>query len=91
MAPALLSYIPRYLGVMLVNYRKPQPASVAAATPSEANAIGPQRQGMKRAASFAGTNGTDTKPAESKEVPEVALMYNKHVVPDWLFRRGGRI
>jgi inositol-hexakisphosphate kinase len=27
----------------------------------------------------------------NQEVPEVALIYNKHVVPDWLFRRGGRI
>lgn len=46
---------------------------------------------MKRASSFAGTNAQEVKTVESKEVPEVALMYNKHVVPDWLFRRGGRI
>jgi inositol-hexakisphosphate kinase len=78
---------------MLVNYRRPRRATIEE-TPANGLVEGlARRQSMKRAASFAGTDGQELKRAETcnQEVPEVALMYNKHVVPDWLFRRGGRI
>lgn len=33
----------------------------------------------------------ENRPQHTHEVPEVALVNNKHVVPDWLFARGGRM
>jgi inositol-hexakisphosphate kinase len=33
----------------------------------------------------------ESHPQHHHEVPEVALVNNKHVVPDWLFARGGRM
>jgi inositol-hexakisphosphate kinase len=95
MAPALLSYIPRYLGVMLVNYRKPRPNESSDEQFEGQKSVrnGQPRQPMQRAASYAGHVDQQSKQQEdaNQEVPEVALMYNKHVVPDWLFKRGGRI
>lgn len=64
LAPALLAYIPRYLGVLLVNYRRPH---------QDGQAIAPKPSNPER------------------EIPEVALNHNQHIVPEWLFQKGGRV
>lgn len=90
-APPLLGFIPRYLGVMLVSYRR---VPKALAKPQV-----PVNDGDKRLAPIdipgAVSNGnqqyaeelpTDTDEAE---MLEVALDYNRHIIPEWLLR-GGR-
>lgn len=81
---------------MLVNYRRPRYTD----TPEEHLADEttpddhPKRNAFQRSASYTGppaNNFHRRDSAASQDVPEVALMYNKHVVPDWLFRRGGRL
>ena len=92
LAPALLAFIPKYLGVMLVNYRRQLRASTpGSATPLDTSSLspagsnpptpggtGPQRLPLHRSLSAI--------PVENIEVPEVSLDWNRHVVPDWLFR-----
>lgn len=67
LAPALLAYIPRYLGVLLVNYRRPH---------QDGQAIAPK---------------PSSSSANDREIPEVALNHNQHIVPEWLFQKGGRV
>ncbi|KAI9637748.1 uncharacterized protein MKK02DRAFT_22466 [Dioszegia hungarica] len=94
LAPALLAFIPRYLGVMLVNYRKHRlptdddgagtpadPDSPAMTSPDPSAPPTPaSRPHLQKSASMATYREADV------EVPEVSLDWNRHVVPDWLFR-----
>ncbi|GMK54116.1 hypothetical protein CspeluHIS016_0107020 [Cutaneotrichosporon spelunceum] len=89
LAPGLLPYVPRYLGVMLVNYRR------------KVDTEGSQTPGTEReltlspAISHPGTPCPRSQTGRSEaaisdiEVPEVQLDVNRHVVPDWLFRSTG--
>jgi len=84
-APPLLGFIPRYLGVMLVSYRRvpkppqspPDGAKQLGSVPISVPAVTLQRTGEVP---------TDTDEAE---MPEVALDCNRHIIPEWLLR-GGR-
>lgn len=90
LAPALLPFIPRYLGVMLVNYRRHvRTGTDGSATPA-----------AERDLTLSPINSHPPTPAhradmqlrspdfidDVAEVPEVSLDFNRHVVPDWLFR-----
>lgn len=106
-APPLLDFIPRYLGVMLVSYRRvpkssgTSPLLQSALPPSLANGPHSPRPILHKAASDSPRSSpsgalldpqeqhpgdTDTEEAE---LPEVALDYNRHIIPQWLLR-GGR-
>ncbi|KAI0773993.1 hypothetical protein C8Q74DRAFT_1419063 [Fomes fomentarius] len=106
-APPLLDFIPRYLGVMLVSYRRvPKSSSTSpllqsALPQSLANGPRSPRPILHKAASDSPRSSpsgglldpqeqhpgdTDTEEAE---LPEVALDYNRHIIPQWLLR-GGR-
>jgi inositol-hexakisphosphate 5-kinase len=88
----LLGFIPRYLGVMLVNYRRvprllengsnesarPPLYKSATDTPKSTHRLLPEDE----------EQGGDTDVAEA-EMPEVALNCNRHIIPDWVFS-GGR-
>jgi len=98
LAPALLAYIPRYLGVMLVNYRRAMRApSASALTPTDSRGHTPlpsnpptpssTRPGLQKAQSGPVHMGTQDVGIE---IPEVSLDFNRHVVPDWLFRSTSR-
>ncbi|WVQ99083.1 hypothetical protein IAU59_006215 [Kwoniella sp. CBS 9459] len=110
LAPALLAFIPRYLGVMLVNYRRqlrvPTEGTAtpldsptgpngghAMASPSVSHPSTPGIPGsrpMLHATSTAlSVHSTQSMPV-GIEVPEVSLDFNRHVVPDWLFRKDDR-
>ncbi|EKM59468.1 uncharacterized protein PHACADRAFT_205682 [Phanerochaete carnosa HHB-10118-sp] len=98
-APPLLDFIPRYLGVMLVSYRR-VPRAVGS-PPKESMASHLHRPSFPKSASGALTimpkqgrgNGsgdeydqgeaTDTGEAE---LPEVVLDRNRHIVPEWMLR-----
>jgi inositol-hexakisphosphate kinase len=90
-APPLLGFIPRYLGVMLVNYRRVPRSLLADASHADA----PARPAFGRAAtdepkvsatlSIPGTP-PHTEDEEPAEMPEVVLDCNRHIVPQWLLR-----
>ena len=94
LAPDLLAFIPRYLGVMLVNYRKQlrlgtggtcTPANGSAQSPTESHPSTPGRPPLHKSMSSAlPSSGVGV------EIPEVSLDWNRHVVPDWLFRDANR-
>ena len=97
-APPLLDFIPRYLGVMLVSYRRvPKSSSVSPQIPSATKPLGiasdsavPRPILLKSASDHprstpfrAAQEGGDTD-VEEAELPEVALDYNRHIIPHWL-------
>jgi inositol-hexakisphosphate kinase len=102
LAPALLAFIPRYLGVMLVNYRRamrapsasiPTPTDSPGLTPLPSNPPTPSsssRPGLTKAQSGPVNLGHSHDQAVGIEIPEVSLDFNRHVVPDWLFRSTSR-
>ncbi|KAF8901656.1 hypothetical protein CPB84DRAFT_1679584 [Gymnopilus junonius] len=92
-APPLLGFIPRYLGVMLVSYRRvPKDAKDGRATnsgfsmrhPMAHVKASPQRQIVR--AKEPGPHAGDTDDAE---MPEVVLDRNRHIIPEWILN-GGR-
>ncbi|KAJ7068014.1 hypothetical protein C8F01DRAFT_1049813 [Mycena amicta] len=89
-APPLLGYIPRYLGVMLVTYRRvtKAPASPTAThdgarLPLYINGTQQCSHDEDTAIVEADHGDTDT---DSAEMPEVALDHNRHIIPEWLLR-----
>ncbi|KAF8974655.1 hypothetical protein BDZ97DRAFT_1935453 [Flammula alnicola] len=102
-APPLLGFIPRYLGVMLVSYRRVPKASNAA----QHNSVTPQlgRRSIPHGASR--DTIQPSSPAgevvgqplfeeelvaadtDEAEMPEVVLDRNRHIIPEWMLR-GGR-
>ncbi|KAJ7774243.1 hypothetical protein DFH07DRAFT_123053 [Mycena maculata] len=97
-APPLLGYIPRYLGVMLVTYRRvPKPPS----SPSSGNELTrptrpPYRKGatddpqshsecitIHEAGVCEQDDPVDTDTDEA-EMPEVLLDRNRHIIPQWM-------
>ena len=102
-APPLLDFIPRYLGVMLVSYRRvPKSSQLATRSINSAAAL------LEGRPSLVHTSTADTiKPAPSSfshescssvfeestdndaEMPEVVLDRNRHIIPEWMLH-GGR-
>ncbi|KAI0637893.1 SAICAR synthase-like protein [Trametes polyzona] len=104
-APPLLEFIPRYLGVMLVSYRRvPKSSSVSPkmSTAEKPHALNDdpkvRRPVLPKAASdsakpkASGGHSDSQEPGrgdtdvEEAELPEVALDYNRHIIPQWLLR-----
>ena len=78
-APPLLGFIPRYLGVMLVSYRRvPKPPQS-----SPVDTVPPTMNHDQKTSEDVPTYTDET------EMPEVALDCNRHIIPEWLLR-GGR-
>ena len=105
LAPALLAFIPRYLGVMLVNYRRamrapstgvPTPVNSPGPTPLPSHPPTPKvhpsnRPGLHKSQTGPVHSGHhDQSQSVGIEIPEVSLDFNRHVVPDWLFRSTSR-
>lgn len=105
-APPLLEFIPRYLGVMLVSYRKvprvtalqnakpsvfadskpiPRPPLHKAATDLPSHTAFRRHPSQDRHSDPDAVDETDTGEAE---LPEVALAYNRHIIPEWLLHSG---
>jgi inositol-hexakisphosphate kinase len=80
-APPLLGFIPRYLGVMLVNYRRvPQDADAAEPNADVDAAAAPTRPPLVHSMT------DQPRASPSREMPEVALDINRHIVPPWLLQ-----
>ncbi|KAI0370188.1 SAICAR synthase-like protein [Pilatotrama ljubarskyi] len=100
-APPLLEFIPRYLGVMLVSYRKvPKSSSVSPKmSTKEPHALGEDSKARRpilpksasdtaRPPSHSASpeRGAGDTDVEEAELPEVALDYNRHIIPQWMLR-----
>jgi hypothetical protein len=98
-APPLLSFIPRYLGVMLVTYRCVPKAALplshnttsATTSPHKSSSMDmptisrpPFQQGVATHSSLA------EEYEDEAEMPEVVLDRNRHIVPSWLLCGGAR-
>ncbi|KAF9534940.1 hypothetical protein CPB83DRAFT_872857 [Crepidotus variabilis] len=100
-APPLLGFIPRYLGVMLVSYRRVPKSHPNAITDTPKPPVSFDQPAEKAEALTSpsqpihGSNGVENSPDEistdsdEAEMPEVALDYNRHIIPEWMLR-GGR-
>ncbi|KAG9102341.1 hypothetical protein FRC06_002100 [Ceratobasidium sp. 370] len=99
-APPLLGFIPRYLGVMLVNYRRarrpshpPTPALIPdqlESTTDTNHSVSPTRPPAQKAASADPIiRGSPDTHSTDDELPEVALDSNTHMVPTWMLRSWG--
>ncbi|EAU84505.1 inositol hexakisphosphate kinase 1 [Coprinopsis cinerea okayama7 len=96
-APPLLDFIPRYLGVMLVSYRRvpkqdsdPTSPLQLASRPSLPHATTDptiQPSVFRRQSS-----GQDDSSAvlDDTELPEVVLDRNRHIIPEWLLQGHGK-
>ena len=98
-APPLLDFIPRYLGVMLVSYRR-VPKSNHPATRGSINSA-PLLKGRPslvhasadtiKSTSSRFTHESDNRPpvfvesdTDDAEMPEVVLDRNRHIIPEWM-------
>ncbi|KAK7470938.1 inositol polyphosphate kinase kcs1 [Stygiomarasmius scandens] len=93
-APPLLDYIPRYLGVMLVSYRRVPKSSttpLSSSPPRKHKEISPTpRPPLHKAATESlAPNGSRFDTDTEAELPEVVLDRNRHIIPEWMLR-GGR-
>ncbi|ODN84162.1 hypothetical protein L202_00166 [Cryptococcus amylolentus CBS 6039] len=98
LAPALLPFIPRYLGVMMVNYRRfylsysgyttpvDSPRNAGSPEPVSSPAIAPRPMLHQALTGLSTASHASGHTRESVEIPEVSLDFNRHVVPEWLFR-----
>lgn len=99
-APPLLAFIPRYLGVMLVSYRRvPKPSSHTSPTfcPSLSHAMDTVKSNSRTAVSRSPVHGklseehqNEGTDMDESEMPEVVLDRNRHIVPEWMLRGSGR-
>jgi inositol-hexakisphosphate 5-kinase len=96
-APPLLDFIPRYLGVMLVSYRKvakSKESSVKPKVPGPArpplhnsitdSSVLPVKRRDKLLSSRVHEEAIDDD--DEAELPEVILDRNRHIIPEWMFR-----
>lgn len=96
-APPLLDFIPRYLGVMLVSYRK--------VPKSKESSVKPKVHGPARPPLHNSITDSSTLPVKRRdellssevkeeaiddddeaELPEVILDRNRHIIPEWMLR-----
>ncbi|KAI0307372.1 hypothetical protein B0F90DRAFT_1814134 [Multifurca ochricompacta] len=96
-APPLLDFIPRYLGVMLVSYRKVSKSKESSIKPGE---HGPTRPPLHKSVTGSSTlsikkpellpsevhNADNDRGDDEAELPEVILDRNRHIVPEWMLR-----
>lgn len=92
-APPLLGFIPRYLGVMLVSYRRVPKALTKPQGPSTDSDKRLSTTPIDISGAILNDNQQYTEDLQTEtdeaEMPEVALDYNRHIIPEWLLR-GGR-
>ncbi|KAI0269197.1 hypothetical protein BC834DRAFT_820493 [Gloeopeniophorella convolvens] len=96
-APPLLDFIPRYLGVMLVSYRKVPRSKESSVKPDDQ---GPARPPLQKAITDSTAlpvkapgslspevnEGDTDRDEDEAELPEVILDRNRHIVPEWMLR-----
>ena len=96
-APPLLDFIPRYLGVMLVSYRKVPKSKESSVKPK---VHGPARPPLHNSITdsstlpvkrrekllLSGVHEEAIDDDDEAELPEVILDRNRHIIPGWMLR-----
>lgn len=95
-APPLLDFIPRYLGVMLVSYRKVPKSKESSVKPKDQGPVRPPLHGSTTGSSILTVRPPGLLPSEAHEedidgndeaeLPEVILERNRHIIPEWMLR-----
>jgi len=96
-APPLLGFIPRYLGVMLVSYRRVSKSGADSQVSGRRASHIASDDTLKISSCAESANGNPQQPSEvniataesEAEMPEVVLDRNRHIIPEWMLR-GGR-
>ncbi|KAF9270393.1 SAICAR synthase-like protein [Marasmius fiardii PR-910] len=96
-APPLLDYIPRYLGVMLVSYRRVPKTNQANSPTLPSQSLKDSSLGRPHPPIHKATNEAQELPRKRQpfheedertdsndELPEVVLDRNRHIIPEWL-------
>ncbi|KAG6868468.1 hypothetical protein C0993_002443 [Termitomyces sp. T159_Od127] len=97
-APPLLDFIPRYLGVMLVNYRRvPKASRTSPNSPrssSPSSCLGFKHTSRKAALTSSSIpipsrtrrfrSQNNGSDTDETEMPEVVLDRNRHIIPEWM-------
>ncbi|TFK27013.1 SAICAR synthase-like protein [Coprinopsis marcescibilis] len=91
-APPLLDFIPRYLGVMLVSYRRvPKQSHQGSRQPSPHYRSPVARPPLPHASTVTPLQHPSHEcSADDTELPEVVLDRNRHIIPGWLLGQGKR-
>ncbi|KAJ6516179.1 hypothetical protein C8R45DRAFT_234751 [Mycena sanguinolenta] len=102
-APPLLGFIPRYLGVMLVTYRRVPKAPASPTSTHEV--LRPARPPCRKANTASAKLHSETcltiqeaqqddacgdTDTDEAEMPEVVLDRNRHIIPEWMLRGRNR-
>ncbi|KAG6880409.1 hypothetical protein C0992_000011 [Termitomyces sp. T32_za158] len=97
-APPLLDFIPRYIGVMLVNYRR-VPKALRSSPNSPRSPSTSSRLGLKDTSTKATLTSSSIpippctrrsrlqsngSDTDDTEMPEVVLDRNRHIIPEWM-------
>ena len=94
-APPLLDFIPRYLGVMLVSYRKVPKSKDSSVKPKEHQLARPPLRNSTTDSTLpvrprelisSEVHEEDIDGDDEAELPEVILDRNRHIIPEWMFR-----
>ncbi|KAF8211420.1 hypothetical protein K438DRAFT_1807272 [Mycena galopus ATCC 62051] len=103
-APPLLGFIPRYLGVMLVTYRRVPKAPASPTSMHEVvrpvrppcrkvTSAGAQKVHSDTCVTIHETQQDDAcgdTDTDEAEMPEVVLDRNRHIIPEWMLRGRNR-
>lgn len=102
-APPLLDFIPRYLGVMLVSYRRVPKARPSSSNrhrssspakplpPNSAKNVHSPVLATESPAKSDERGGWDEFDTDETELPEVVLDRNRHIIPEWMLGGGSRL
>ena len=94
-APPLLDFIPRYLGVMLVSYRKVPKSKDSSVKPKEHRPARPPLHNSTTDSTLpvrprelisSEVHEEDINGDDEAELPEVILDRNRHIIPEWMLR-----
>ena len=96
-APPLLDFIPRYLGVMLVSYRKVAKSKESSVKPKvHGPAQPPLHKSITESSTLpvkqrdellsSGVHEEAIDDDDEAELPEVILDRNRHIIPEWILR-----
>ena len=95
-APPLLGFIPRYLGVMLVSYRRVSNSGADSQVSVRRLSHTASADTLQISSHADLANGNPQQPPKvnittaerEAEMPEVVLDRNRHIIPEWMLRGG---
>lgn len=87
--PDLLDFLPRYIGVLNVTYKKPKKKKKDQSKPSDTqpqNSHSPQKDSVSTEDKEEAPRIVSHSQSQTNAVPEVSLINNRHILPDYFLR-----